>query len=80
MIIANWKCNGSTEMILSWFEAYNIEFDFENYDFDIFIGLALPSIYLNYFDREDSQFNFAEWGFIFFFVYLIATILKIRSG
>ena len=25
-------------------------------------------------------FNFAEWGFIFFFVYLIATILKIRSG
>ena len=62
MIIANWKCNGSTEMILSWFEAYNIEFNFENYDFDIFIGLALPSIYLNYFDREDSQFNFAEWG------------------
>ena len=52
MIIANWKCNGSTEMILSWFEAYNIEFDFENYDFDIFIGLALPSIYLNYFDRD----------------------------
>ena len=25
-------------------------------------------------------FNFAEWGFIFFFVYLIATTLKIRSG
>ena len=43
MIIANWKCNGSTEMILSWFEAYNIEFDIENYDFDIFIGLA-PTI------------------------------------
>ena len=25
-------------------------------------------------------FNFAEWGFIFFFVYLVITIFKIRSS
>ena len=25
-------------------------------------------------------FNFAEWGFIFFFVYFVATIFKLRNG
>ncbi|MAR95879.1 MAG: triose-phosphate isomerase [Gammaproteobacteria bacterium] len=61
MIIANWKCNGSIEMILSWFEAYNLENDFKNYNQDMFIGLALPSIYLNQFDREDSRY-YVKWG------------------
>jgi Triosephosphate isomerase len=58
MIIANWKCNGSKEMIFSWGKDYERECD----DNDIFVGVAPPSIYFSQFSREESLSNIVELG------------------
>ena len=48
MIIANWKCNGSIEMMLSWTDDYVEECD-DIHTFDTFVGVAPPSIYFETF-------------------------------
>jgi len=58
MIIANWKCNGSKEMMSSWCKDYDRECN----DNDIFVGVAPPSIYFSKFSREDSFSNIVGWG------------------
>ena len=58
MIIANWKCNGSKEMIFSWSKDYKGECA----DNDTFVGVAPPSIYFSKFSREDSLLNIVGWG------------------
>ena len=58
MIIANWKCNGSKEMMLSWSANYDRELDGN----DIFVGVAPPAIYFNPFSRENGLFNVVGWG------------------
>ena len=58
MIIANWKCNGSKEMIFSWGKDYKREFD----NNDTFVGVAPPSIYLSHFSQEDSLSNIVGLG------------------
>ena len=58
MIIANWKCNGSKEMMSSWSKDYDRECN----DNDIFVGVAPPSIYFSKFSREDSFSNIVGWG------------------
>ena len=58
MIIANWKCNGSKEMMSSWSKDYDRECD----DNDIFVGVAPPSIYFSHYSREDSFSNNVGWG------------------
>ena len=42
MIIANWKCNGSTEMYKSWSADFSNELLTKN---DTYLGVAPPSIY-----------------------------------
>ncbi len=48
MIIANWKCNGSKQMISTWFAEFT-----ENYASKegSYIGIAPPMIYLEYVKR-----------------------------
>ena len=58
MIIANWKCNGSKEMMLSWSANYDRELDGN----DIFVGVAPPAIYFSSFSQENGLFNFVGWG------------------
>ena len=58
MIIANWKCNGSKEMISSWSKDYDRECE----DNDIFVGVAPPSIYFSQFTKEDSFSKIVGWG------------------
>ena len=58
MIIANWKCNGSKEMMFSWGKDYERECD----DNDTFVGVAPPSIYFSQFSKEDSFLNIIGWG------------------
>ncbi len=58
MIIANWKCNGSKEMMSSWSKDY----DRECKDSDIFVGVAPPSIYFSQFTKEDSFSKIVGWG------------------
>ena len=56
MIIANWKCNGSIEMMLSWTDDYVEECD-DIHTFDTFVGVAPPSIYFEPFSVEISHLN-----------------------
>ena len=56
MIIANWKCNGSIEMMLSWTDDYVEECD-DIHTFDTFVGVAPPSIYFETFSVEISHLN-----------------------
>ena len=58
MIIANWKCNGSKEMMSLWSKDYDRECD----DNDIFVGVAPPSIYFSQFSREDNLSNIVRLG------------------
>ena len=60
MIIANWKCNGSKEMIFSWFENYSKEIDCG--DVPPTVGVAPPLIYFSYFNDENTSLKFVEWG------------------
>tara|TARA_B100001989_G_scaffold227266_1_gene183340 strand:- start:143 stop:895 length:753 start_codon:yes stop_codon:yes gene_type:complete len=56
MIVANWKCNGSIEMMLSWGAAYDSAIKVKTYKEDIegiYVGLAPPSIYFYPFISED---------------------------
>ena len=56
MIIANWKCNGSIEMMFSWTDDYVKECD-DIHTFDTFVGVAPPSIYFEPFSVEISHLN-----------------------
>ena len=60
MIIANWKCNGSKEMMFSWFENYSKEVDCG--DVPPTVGVAPPLIYFGYFNDENTSLRFVEWG------------------
>ncbi len=60
MIIANWKCNGSKEMMFSWFENYSKEIDCG--DVPPTVGVAPPLIYFGYFNDENTSLRFVEWG------------------
>ena len=54
MIIANWKCNGSTEMYKSW------SVDFSNellHKKDTYLGIAPPSIYFGDIKSCDSTLS-----------------------
>ena len=56
MIVANRKCNGSIEMMLSWGAAYDSAIKVKTYKEDIegiYVGLAPPSIYFYPFISED---------------------------
>ena len=61
MIIGNWKCNGSLEMMFSWTEDYEKECHNNGYisktHGDTFVGVAPPSIYLSTFIQENNYLN-----------------------
>jgi triosephosphate isomerase len=58
MIIANWKCNGGKEMMLSWVKDYDRECD----GIDSFVGVAPPLIYYGQLSKENIPFNNVGWG------------------
>ena len=58
MIIANWKCNGSKDMMLSWAK----DFDSECNGSHAFAGVAPPSIYFGPFSQENRLFHIVKWG------------------
>ena len=58
MIIANWKCNGSREMILSWVQDYEKEWNGN----DAFVGIAPPLIYFGPFSQENRLINIVGCG------------------
>ena len=58
MIIANWKCNGSKDMMRSWAADYDRECSGN----DAFVGVAPPSIYFGPFSQGNSLFNIVGWG------------------
>ena len=58
MIIANWKCNGGKEMMLSWAKDYDRECD----GIDTFVGVAPPLIYYGQLSKENIPSNTVGWG------------------
>ena len=52
MIIANWKCNGSKQMIFTWFEEFVKNYISKE---SSYIGIAPPTIYLEYVKRIISE-------------------------
>ena len=58
MIIGNWKCNGSNEMMVSWCAAYDRELDGN----DAYVAVAPPVIYFSKFNFENRLFNVVGWG------------------
>lgn len=58
MIIANWKCNGRKEMILSWAKDYDNECN----GIHAFVGVAPPSIYYGELSKENIPFNSISLG------------------
>ena len=58
MIIANWKCNGSKDMMSSWAADYDRECSGN----DAFVGVAPPSIYFGPFSQGNSLLNIVGWG------------------
>tara|TARA_B100001564_G_scaffold319343_1_gene296511 strand:- start:360 stop:1097 length:738 start_codon:yes stop_codon:yes gene_type:complete len=58
MIIANWKCNGSKEMMVSWAKDYDSECN----GIEAFVGVAPPSIYYGQLSKENIPFNTVGWG------------------
>tara|TARA_B100001113_G_scaffold102450_1_gene82918 strand:- start:367 stop:1098 length:732 start_codon:yes stop_codon:yes gene_type:complete len=58
MIIGNWKCNGSNEMIVSWCADYDRELNGN----DAYVAVAPPSIYFSKFNSENKLSNIVGWG------------------
>ena len=52
MIIANWKCNGNKQMIFAWFEEFVKNYIYKE---SSYIGIAPPTIYLEYVKRIISE-------------------------
>ena len=52
MIIANWKCNGSKSMINHWWKEFSKTY---NETDNTFIGIAPPSIYIQYLEGFTSN-------------------------
>ena len=52
MIIANWKCNGSKSMINHWWKEFSKTY---NETDNTFIGIAPPSIYIQYLESFTSN-------------------------
>tara|TARA_B100000963_G_scaffold200072_1_gene174186 strand:- start:3455 stop:4201 length:747 start_codon:yes stop_codon:yes gene_type:complete len=56
MIVANWKCNGSKEMIQGWLKDYKERYFFSKQK-STFVGIAPPFIYVDYLSRCIDDIN-----------------------